>query len=233
MATVENYADVAKAVYARQDGPAVNMGNLEGWQVQKWEWATWYGNGYQGGVFANNSDVIVGFSGAHGRGGASVSQSAGNARIGVNAIPNMAGSATTMVKWALSIAYGRQVSMCGHSLGGGLAEVVGNWAGLPFISFNGPGMASYLKMPAFNLFRQQQLHRASTSNNTSDAVGICFTVRGDVLGSFGAHVGHEIVVDAHGAENTHSMDAIIMGIGKERLRHSPREFLSNWPSAPR
>jgi putative lipase involved disintegration of autophagic bodies len=230
MATVENYVDIANAVYAKKGGAAVN---LEGWTVQKWEWATWYGNGYQGGVFADHNDVIVGFSGTQGDlFSAPVSQNTGNFRIGINVIPNMSGSAFAMVNWARANAHGRQVSMCGHSLGGGLAQVVGNWSGLPFISFNGPGMASHLKMSAFNLFKPQQMVRSATSKNTSDTVGICFTVRGDFVGEFGAHVGHEVVVDARGIENKHSMDAIISGIGMEKLRTSPQDFLSIWPSPP-
>lgn len=230
MATIENYLDIAQACYARQGERDFAPG---GWSMQKWEWATWYGNGYQGGVFEKPDEIIVGFSGT--KGGplsAPVSQNSGNARIGVNVIPNMAGSAFAMVTWARENAFGRPISICGHSLGGGLAQVVGNWSGLPFISFSGPGMASHLKMSAFNLFKPQQMVRSALSRNTSDTVGICFTVKGDWIGGFGSHVGHEITVTAQGVDNKHSFDALISGIGMTRLRQTPRQLLSIWPAAP-
>lgn len=229
MATIETYVDIAQACYARA-GSAVDAPGE--WTVQKWEWATWYGNGYQGGVFETRDEIIVGFSGT--KGGlttAPVSQNSGNVRIGVNVIPNMAGSAFAMVNWAKENAFGRPISICGHSLGGGLAQVVGNWSGLPFISFNGPGMASHLKMSAFNLFKPQQMIRSALSRNTSDTIGICFTVKGDFVGEFGSHVGLEVVVPKR-MDNTHSLDAIISGIGMAKLRTSPRNFLSTWPAAP-
>lgn len=33
-----------------------------------------------------------------------------------------------------------RASIVGHSLGGGLAQVLGHWTGLPFVTFNAPGM---------------------------------------------------------------------------------------------
>ncbi len=32
------------------------------------------------------------------------------------------------------------VSLVGHSLGGGIAQVIGHWTGAPFVTFNAPGM---------------------------------------------------------------------------------------------
>nr|WP_314075966.1 hypothetical protein [uncultured Roseococcus sp.] len=229
MATIETYLDIAQACYARA-GSAVDA--PADWTVQKWEWATWYGNGYQGGVFESASEIIVGFSGT--KGGlttAPISQNSGNVRIGLNVIPNMSGSAFAMVKWAQANAFGRSISIVGHSLGGGLAQVVGNWSGLPFISFNGPGMASHLKMSAFNLFKPQQMVRSALAKNTSDTVGICFTVKGDFVGEFGAHVGHEIVVPKRSPDDSHSLEAILAGFTLAKARAStPRTLLSIWPA---
>lgn len=203
------------------------------WETQPWEWATWYGNGFQGGVFANDAEVIVAFSGTKGSlTTAPISQNSGNARIGVNVIPNMAGSAMKMVTWAKENAFGKPVSIVGHSLGGALAQVVGNWSGCPFISFNGPGIVSQLKMSAFNIFKSQQMVRSIASANTSDTIGICFDIRGDWIAGFGYHIGYEVELDAPASvASKHSLDALYSALGASRRQMRPRQILSTWPSA--
>jgi putative lipase involved disintegration of autophagic bodies len=226
MATFDDYVTFAEQVYARKADGAPDIG---GWQTQKWEWGTWYGDGFQGGVFTNNREIVVGFSGT--KGGlttAPISQNTANARIGVNVIPNLAGSAFAMVEWAKSIANGRPISLVGHSLGGGLAQVVGNWSGCPFISFNGPGMKSHLKMSAFNIFKPRQMYRSIASASTEDTVGICFFVTNDFVGTFGYGVGWE--VDLGRYDDSHSMNSIFSGINRKGWRRkTPREVYSIWP----
>jgi hypothetical protein len=228
VANIQDYLDIAQEVYASRSG---GQPYLPGWEMQKWEWATWYGDGFQGGIFANDQEIIVGFSGT--KGGlttAPVSQNSGNVRIGLNVIPNMAGSAQAMVSWAKKAAWGRPVSIVGHSLGGGLAQVVGNWSGCPFISLNGPGMKSHLKQSAFNIFKPMQMVRSALSANTDDTVGICFTVKGDFVGEFGYHVGVEYVLDGGNTASKHSLDALYVGLNKKGWRDKqPWQILSTWP----
>jgi putative lipase involved disintegration of autophagic bodies len=227
MATLDEYISIAEGVYANSAGGTPDIGQ---WQTQKWEWATWYGDGYQGGVFSNDKEVIVGFSGT--KGGpttAPISQNTANIRIGVNVIPNMAGSAFAMVNWAKESAHGRPVSIVGHSLGGGLAQVVGNWSGCPFISFNGPGMKTHLKMSAFNLFKPRQMFRSIFSANTDDAIGICFYVHNDFVGTFGVPVGW--AVDLGNFDDSHSLDSLFTGIMRKGWRFkTPRQIYSIWPA---
>jgi putative lipase involved disintegration of autophagic bodies len=226
MATFDQYITIAEQVYARAgDGPP----DIGVWQTQKWEWATWYGDGFQGGVFSTDTEIVVGFSGT--KGGpltAPISQNTANIRIGVNVIPNMSGSAFAMVNWAKSIAHGRPVSIVGHSLGGGLAQVVGNWSGCPFISFNGPGMKTHLKMSAFNLFKPRQMFRSIVSANTDDTIGICFYVTNDFVGTYGVPIGWS--VDLGRYDDSHSLNSIFSGINRKGWRHkTPREVYSIWP----
>ena len=226
MATFDEYVTFAEQVYARSGDGQPDVG---GWQTQKWEWATWYGNGFQGGVFTNEREIVVGFSGT--KGGlttAPISQNTANARIGVNVIPNLAGSAFAMVNWAKSIANGRPISLVGHSLGGGLAQVVGNWSGCPFISFNGPGMKSHLKMSAFNIFKPRQMFRSISSASSEDTIGISFFVTNDFVGTFGYAVGWE--VDLGRYDDSHSMNSIFSGINRKGWRRmTPRQVYSIWP----
>jgi hypothetical protein len=230
MATFDQYVDLANAAYGNSTNP---IDPPAGFNSQIREWATWYGNGFQGGVFSSDKEVVVAFSGT--KGGlttAPISQNTGNARIGVNVIPNMAGGAFDMVKWAKKHNPNKPISICGHSLGGGLAQVVGNWSGIPFVSFNGPGMASHLKMSAFNIFKPMQMVRSATSKNTSDTIGICFTVKGDWIGELYSHVGWEVELPpAKNGLTAHSMDSIFAGICSKQWRHSkPRDVYSIWPA---
>lgn len=226
MATFDTYVTIAEDVYAREAGGTPEIG---GWKTQKWEWATWYGDGFQGGVFTNDTEIVVGFSGT--KGGpftAPISQNSANARIGVNVIPNLAGSAFAMVEWAKSIALGRPISIVGHSLGGGLAQVVGNWSGIPFISFNGPGMKTHLKMSAFNLFKPRQMFRSIVSKNTDDTIGISLYVKNDFVGTFGVPVGWAVELDRF--DDPHSMNSIFSGIHRKGWRmKTPRDVYSIWP----
>src|SRR5580692_6959430 len=149
MATIADYLEIADAAYHADPENRISAR----WQVRKWEKATWYGNGFQGGVFEDDSELIVAFSGT--KGGltsAPISQDSANARIGVLVIPNMAGAAKKLVDWAERNRGEKPVSIVGHSLGGALAQAIGAWSGHPFVSFNGPGMAAHLKVSAFNVF---------------------------------------------------------------------------------
>ena len=118
MATMDEYIDLADAAYGNNSDPKQPP---HGWTAQVREWATWYGNGFQGGVFVSpkKSEVVVAFSGT--KGGpltAPVSQNSANARIGINVIPNMAGGAFDMVKWARQHNPNLPISICGHSRSG-------------------------------------------------------------------------------------------------------------------
>ncbi len=141
------------------------------------------------GIFEDNKEVIVAFSGT--MGGpltAPISQNTANARIGIYVIPNMAGSGQALVRWAERL--NKPISIVGHSLGGGLAQVIGAWSNHPFISFNGPGMARHLRASTYNFLKPRQMARSRHAVKADDAVGLCFNIRGDFVAEWGkTHVG--------------------------------------------
>jgi len=231
MATFDTYVSIAQHVYM---GPVLKMGEVgppNGWNVQKREFASLIGDGFQGGIYATATEVIVAFAGTGG-GGGMVSQGAADARIAVNVVPNLAGSAHTMVKWARKHNPNKPISIVGHSLGGAIAQVVGNWTGTPFISFNGPGMKTHLKMSAFNILKPMQMFRSASSKNTDDTIGICFTVKGDWIGEYGYHVGWEVELPpATGTLEAHKLPCVWSGIaGKQWKDKQPRDVYSIWPA---
>ncbi|GIX08445.1 hypothetical protein [Elioraea sp.] len=228
MAQLIEYLYLAEIAYASK---ANGQPTAFGWTTQKWEWATWYGDGFQGGIFVDTAgdEAIVAFAGTKGSlTTAPISQNTANLRIGLHVIPNMAGSAHAMVRWAQENYPLARLSIVGHSLGGGLAQVVGNWTGVPFISFNGPGMAGHLKLSAFNVFKPKQMLRSIRSDATGRSSGICFVVRHDFIGSYGKHVGHLFLLDQNGGD-THSLQAIRRGLRNHGLLdREPQDISARW-----
>lgn len=144
MANCLDYAKIAMAAYFdRKTQYYMNPpGNLvDDWNVQHWEKGTLFGNGYQGGIWTNNTDVVVGCCGTNTKQkGKLVQDLLADLKIALKIMPSQARAAIKMVRLAQSIAGNRRVSVCGHSLGGGLAQVCGVYCNVPFVTFNAPAM---------------------------------------------------------------------------------------------
>jgi hypothetical protein len=226
MATIAEYLDLADAAY---HGNPTNFSAR--WQIMRWKKGTWYGDGFQGGVFEDDKELVVAFAGTKGNlMTAPISQNSANARIGVFVIPNMAGAAKALVDWAEQNRGEKPVSIVGHSLGGALAQVVGAWSGLPFISLNGPGMAAHLKLSAFNVFKPRQLARSVNARRAGPPVGLCLNVKGDFVGSYGhKHIGEVKELTLETAERAHSIDAIRDALPQEDLTKQPWQLATWWP----
>ncbi len=58
----------------------------------------------------------------------------------VGMLPQYCTAALKLFEKTLAIYPSRNISFVGHSLGGAIAQVMGHWTGLPFVTFNAPGM---------------------------------------------------------------------------------------------
>ena len=204
MANCLDYAKIAFAAYFEEtnqyyENPPGHM--VDSWRVQKWKSGGFFGDGFQGGIWQNETDVIVGCCGTNPeQKGKFVSDLSADARIVFRILPNQCSSARKMLKEAKKIAQGRRVTVTGHSLGGGLAQVVGLWEGVPFVTFNAPAMAHVIKAAHFNVFKPQMMVRTWMSKKGSDSPGVNFRIAGDMVsmhGIAGGHVG--MVVDLRNA----------------------------------
>ena len=229
LATFDEYNDRANPAHGNAASP---IDPPTGWQSHKREWACWWGNGFQGAMFSNENEVVVAVSGT--KGGlltAPVSQNSADVRIRVNVIPDMAGGAYDLAKDARQLHPGKLVTLCGHSLGGPLTQVVGNWTGCPFISFNGPGMKTHPEMSAFSLFKPMQMLRSALSRRTTDTIGICFILKRE----FGTPVGWKVELPRRGEQDAfaaHGMNAVFNGLRALGWRmKTPRDAYSIWPKA--
>ena len=205
MANCLDYAKIAYAAYFKATAqyyaePPGHM--VDDWRVQKWESGTFWGDGFQGGIWQNDTDVVVGCCGTNPKQiGKFLSDLSADIRIGFGILPNQCSSARAMVKAAKQVAAGRRVSVTGHSLGGGLAQVVGVWENVPFVTFNAPAMARSIKLSHANIFKPQMMARSWSSANVRDVPGVNVRIAGDLVSTSdfarGDHVG--MVVDLRNA----------------------------------
>jgi hypothetical protein len=216
---MEDYLEIAEASYV---GHGVSNFSITASRYPKV-----FGDGFRGQVYENDAEIIVAFSGTNGNLlTAPISQNVSNLKLSLHIIPNAAGSAYEFVQQAIRAEdeaarsegrVARPISIVGHSLGGALAQTAGIWSGKPFISLNGPGMADHLRLSRFNIIHPRQLMRTlRTRTSPQDAVGICFTTKGDLIGNYGRHVGDKVKLDRR-AEHNHDVDAIRAGLRASAL----------------
>lgn len=200
-----NCLDFAKIAYAAYfDGTSQYYGEPSGhmvddWTVQHWKSGT-FSSAFQGGIWSNADDVVVGICGTNpGKTGKFIADLAADAKIGLRILPNQCTAARQLVKMAKQIAAGRRVFVCGHSLGGGLAQVVGVWEQVPFVTFNAPAMKHVLRAAHFNIFKPQMMLRTIKAKSADDTSGVNFRIRG--MGSDG--VVRTDMVSLHGLAGGH------------------------------
>jgi hypothetical protein len=195
MATCLDYAKISAAVYNKGSAqyyadPPGHM--VDDWQVHKWEGGSFFGNGFQGGIWISSKDVVVGCCGTNpDQPGKFLQDLYADIKIGLSILPNQTYSAQRMVRLAKSASNGRRVSITGHSLGGGLAQVVALWENIPFVTFNAPAMKRALTVSQVNIAKPDMMIKTLSSGPMSDSPGINFRVDGDIVSSklLGDHLG--------------------------------------------
>jgi hypothetical protein len=217
MATFEQYADIAIAVYFDKDAEH----QVGGWVVRKWMAGTLLGNGFQGGIYESDDEVVCGFKGTNPKGVTIVADLLADLKLTLGFLPSQANSAYDMVKAAVTIAQGKQVSVVGHSLGGALGQVIGVWLDVPFVTFNAPGMKAQVKLANFNFLQPVNMVRTIRAKSTGEAEGVNFRIKGDIVGGFGAHIGPVIEFANPGTGGTH---------GKETCRTAIQQSEYRWQS---
>lgn len=216
MATCLDYAKIAYASYydATSQYYAAPPGHMvDDWIVQRWKSGSFniFKSAFQGGIWQSDHDIVVGCCGTNpGKLGKLIRDIGADIEIGLRMIPAQADSARKLVVAAKGIANGRRVSVTGHSLGGGLAQVVGLWEDIPFVTFNAPAMKHVVKASNFNLLKPESMIRTIKSKSASLAEGVNFRIAGDLVsihGIAGGHLGMVVDLrnatggDAHGKDN--------------------------------
>ena len=221
MPTCLDFAKIAYAAYFTgpnqyYEEPSGHM--VDEWAVQHWKTGT-FSAAFQGGIWSKGNDVVVGICGTNpNQTGKLIADIGNDLAIGLRILPNQSTAARKLVKIAKQIAGGRRVSVCGHSLGGGLAQVCGVWEEVPFVTFNAPAMKHVLKAANFNIFKPQMMLRTIQAKSADDTSGVNFRIRGlgpdgksckdpvSMHGAAGGHVGMVVDLPALSLGSAHGKD---------------------------
>ncbi|SEA21965.1 hypothetical protein [Rubrimonas cliftonensis] len=133
------------------------------------------------------------------------------------------------------------VVVCGHSLGGAIAQIVGNRLRLPFATFNAPGVAimsrnvgqmataavtgtGYLRFAG--MLASGFLHPFQAAQDVGAmfhwVTGVNLRIRGDVVGAWGVHYGKVVDLAFDGAATDvlgrHKMAAMLRALERDGYR---------------
>lgn len=223
MVSTIKYAEIADAVY--QIGPGGGNYVVDDFKTTLFEEGGWGSTNtkFKGCVYVREAsgDVVVALQGTVPR---KFGDLYADLQIVLGILPQYCGAAERLYHKALKRYAGSNITLTGHSLGGGLAQVVGHWTGCPFVTFNAPGMWGDIQKCKFlddseggwgekcwgGMFKGSLLakQRASTGRNFRN--WFC------PVSAYGAHYGPVTRLRVPG-KNPHSMSTL-----KEKIRRTPR-----------
>lgn len=200
-------------------------------------------HGFKGAIYTRQNDCVIAFKGTEMEKGAkqAIQDLTADLRLATGDLPKQVKPATDLLNFAQSTFKGMTYSICGHSLGGGLAQVVGYQGNVPFVTFNAPPMAtnvdeSWAKnvrsmvwhMPGGSIgfaFFSQIAQYLARKKHIGETLGVNIRMKTDIVSAAfwgGDHVGKVITVDTSlGAGEAHFMSsvrkAILMNIGMKKV----------------
>ena len=216
MSTMLDFALLASAVY---DNPP----NAAGWTCAKSRSGAY---GFQAAAYTQGKETVIAF-----RGTAVAGDVGADLKLGVGMNTNHFSQADDFVADFLKT---ENLSLCGHSLGGAIAQIVGNRSSLKFATFNAPGVAVVASRNILEanpvmlgvrmagavvgaLVNPMQAARdVRATFNTVTGVNICLT--GDVVSKIGVHYGNVVRIPGTGLNpaTQHGIGTVI-----EVLRQNP------------
>ncbi|QHQ34313.1 hypothetical protein [Algicella marina] len=198
MATIQEYALMSQAVYA--DEP----------QIPGWACANFHsglGTGLQAAVFTRGASTVVAYKGTT---PSNTNDLLADLKLGVGMNTSYFWNAEA---YAARYAPG-EVVFTGHSLGGAIAQIVGNRRRLPFVTFNAPGVALFASrnvltsMPhmtavrlvggTLSAFRHPIQMVRDVRSAFHSSLGVNYRLSGDVISQVGLHYGNLVSIQGAG-----------------------------------
>ncbi|MEO0912703.1 MAG: hypothetical protein AAFY59_06920 [Pseudomonadota bacterium] len=215
MTSIYEYALMADAVYS--DDPVV-----EGWTTAHFR--SGLGSGLQAATFTLGNTKVVAFKGTT---PSQTSDLVADLKIGTGMNSSYFWDAEAYVEKFASEA---GVVVTGHSLGGGIAQVVGNRRRLPFVSFNAPGVGLIASRNVLSANPVMTAVRVVGSTVSAvrhplqmvrdvkaafhKSLGVNFRLSGDLISEIGLHYGKIVTLAASGDPLTqHKMEKVLEVVG--------------------
>ena len=213
--TLLEYAQIANQVYNDQSAFL-----LPGWVCQHFKadkpvfsGGSLTSDGFQGGSFykAAINHLVVGFKGTV---PSMASDIVADLNIVIQRLPGQADTALDCVKMWRDVQPGAAVSLVGHSLGGGICQLVGSWLDMPFVTFNAPAMGTNWLVAHLNVTAPINMGRTIFSSRRDD--GVNYRLLNDPVSKIGNHIGKVVKIDGGvGVAGAHSMDKVVSVIWKD------------------
>jgi hypothetical protein len=224
MASFYEMAQLSQAVY---DSPP---SSVEGWTLRKFQQAgSGYLHGLQAAAFTKAGETVVAFRGTHTKVDVGADLQLGT---GWNTAHFAAAEEFTS-----EFAGAADLTLTGHSLGGAIAQIVGNRQSKPFATYNAPGVAVIASrnilsgaalmntiraggMMASAVVQPRQAYRdVRAAFHWCRGVNVCLS--GDVVSQIGLHYGKVARINGHGINplNQHYISTVIEVLDKSSLRN--------------
>jgi len=174
---------------------------------------------FKGCVYASDAirEVVVAFQGTKPSKGGDIMA---DVQILVGMLPQYTTAAMRLFDRTCSVFPDYAMSLVGHSLGGGMAQVIGHWTGTPFVTFNAPGMWGDIQKAKIAFWFPRDWIRSiggtfkgSLFSKQMAATGRNFRNVMDPVSAYGSHYGP---VTRFWGTGVHSMADIVERIRKSR-----------------
>lgn len=214
MPTILDFANMANAVY--ESSPQV-----DGWTASNFRASR--GVGLQAVTFTNGAHTVVAFKGT-----SELMDGVADLKLGIGMNTSYYSEAEQYIQ---RYANAPGVIVTGHSLGGAIAQTVGNRRQLPFVTFNAPGVAimASQNITSINpimgairvgggivsMFRHPMQAGRDIASAFYDVVGVNYRLSGDMISRVGLHYGPITDIHASGdALTQHKMATVLDALAR-------------------
>jgi hypothetical protein len=197
MTTLRTYAQMADNVYKVPD-PAGLLRGLSGWRIfshGQGETEAFggkvskgvTGSGFKGCIYVSSTEVVVCYKGSFGGVVTSIRDALADVSLAMGFAPRVAVSAKNLFAKALKVFDQKlPITLVGHSLGGGLCQLVGFWYDVRYVAFNPPPMGGCIIKSNVNVLRPTQLVRSLKKTAKAAVFGASpkgknYRIRGDLV----------------------------------------------------
>ena len=211
MITILEYGLLSDAVY--EDTPSV-----DGWAVPHFR--AGLGEGLQAAVFTKGQKTVVAFKGT-----SNMSDVVADLKLGTGMNTSYFSEAEEFTQRYANVP---DLVVTGHSLGGAIAQTVGNRRRIPFVTFNAPGvaivasrnlhtttapmMAVRLAGGALSMLRHPMQAMRDVSSALHVSLGTNIRLSGDVVSTIGLHYGSLISLAGSGDPLTQHRMGTMLGV---------------------
>lgn len=209
MITTKEFARMANAVYELDSNGHAIAGFVHQRFEEEERWG-WTRTDFKGCVYSREStkEFVVAFQGTVPKKAGDI---ASDVQIVLGILPQYCSAALRLFEVAKTRFEGYRPYLTGHSLGGAVAQVIGHWMHVPFVTFNAPGMWGFIQTAKIldwtpdGLYSLMGTFKGTAFDKQRASTGRNFRNILDPVSAYGSHYGP---VTRFWCGDLHSMNAL-------------------------